>query len=707
MDFFGYFGKILVVNLSTKECKEVPIPEDVYRKFLGGYGLGAYYIYNNMEPNCDPMGPKNILGFCPGLLTGSPAPLTGRYVVCAKSPLTGKGIRSNGNVSSGGWGNANSGGTFGPVIKKTGFDAIFFEGKADNPVYLLIDKKNIEIREANFLWGKDIIETEKKLKELHGSQFNIAAIGKAGENLSLIAGIVNDKGRIAARSGMGAVMGSKNLKALCLYGTEKIKYYNKEILLSNTKEYLKMIKKNSKKGLITKMIPVLDRFVPLMRIMGMGMGLDSPLMPKILTQMFGPSGLGTTSANVLSSQIGDTPIKNLKGVGFKDFPYKNAMNIRGKALRKHMKKKYGCFSCPIQCGAILEYEDLPYEEKTTHRPEYETSAAFGSLILNDNLDVIIKVNEYLNREGMDSISAGMTVAFVLECCENGILNKGDFKCEEYPDGFLPKWGESDYILPLVKLMVSREGIGDKLADGTKIAAEKISNSKQFAMNVNGQEIPMHDARMDPNLGLTYITDPTPARHTAASLNFEMGISGKYFMPEVKFIFPDAPYQQGLAQAIVAKFHQIIEGLGFCLFAVYFGKYPLLEILNALTGWDVDIDELFSIGHRIQTLRQMFNAREGAIRHEIPDRAVGNPPLSKGPLKGVKIVLEPLIAGYYNGMGFLNNGVPSEEILNKLGLDFCLKDLKEATGDSSYINRSLESIDEDYNPNPKIVPLKGG
>ncbi|MHA1857780.1 MAG: aldehyde ferredoxin oxidoreductase family protein [Promethearchaeota archaeon] len=675
----GFHGKILVVDLSNLSLQDESIPDEVYRQYYGGYGLGIHYIYKNIVPNSDPLGPGNIIGFCPGLLTGTPVQFSGRFMVCGKSPLTGKGIRSNGEKSNGGWGNANSGGTFGPEIKKTGYDAIFFKGISEKPVYLYINGEEKKLVDASELWGKDIIETEKILKKKHGKDFKISTIGPAGEKLSLISGIVNDSGRIAARSGLGAVMGSKKLKALCIRGNKRVKYHNKTELMKYVKEYAVQFKKNAKKGILTKMMTSFDKMAPLMRVMGLGNdALDGPFLGKIATQMFSSSALGTSALNVISSQNGDSPVKNFKGTGYIDFPYKKAMEIRGKNLRSLMKKQYGCFACPVRCGAILEYEGLPYEEKETHRPEYETCSAFGALILNNDLDLLLKVNEFLNRAGMDSISAGNTVAYVIECCEKGLLKKEDFKCTDFPEGFLPNWEDHSYLLTLLQLMVNREGIGDILADGTKIASEKIKNSESFAINANGQEIPMHDPRLDPMLGVTYITDPTPGRHTAASLNFEM-MGGKYFIEGIGKMKTKKQSEFGPLQAKTAKFHQTIEATGLCFFSENMGRFPYLQVINAFTGWNIDLDELLETGHRIQTLRQMFNAREGAIRHEIPQRAIGSPPQQKGPIKKTSIDLEIIAQDYYKSIGFNKNGIPKKETLKKLDLDFALSDLEEATG----------------------------
>jgi aldehyde:ferredoxin oxidoreductase len=696
----GYYGKILVVNLSDSSWQIETLPDKIYRQYYGGYGLGVYYIYTHLKPGVDPLGPENILGICPGLFTGTATPFSGRYMVCGKSPLTG------------GWGNANSGGTFGPEIKKVGLDAIFFEGKAEKPTYLFIDGKEIQLLDASELGGKDGIETEKVIEKIHGPRVKVACIGPAGENLSLISGVINDSGRIAARSGLGAVMGSKKLKAVCIRRDKesgKLELHDKDGLMNHIKLYLSKFNEMAKKGLMTRVIANMGTFAPLMRIFKLGAdAFDSPSMPKIIIQMFSTTQLGTTSANVISSQMGDSPVKNFMGVGYKDFPMKSANKISGKRIRKFIKTQYGCFSCPARCGAILEYEALPYAEKETHRPEYETCASLGCLILNDDLDLLIKANELLNRAGMDSISAGVIIGFVYECCEQGLLTETDFKCTSYPKGFLPKWGDNTYLLQLLEMMVNREGIGDTLADGTKVASEKIPGSKDYAMHANGQEIPMHDARADPMLGVTYIADPTPGRHTAATLNMDK-MGAKHFLEELGTFEIKDENDLGILQAKNAKFKQTIEANGMCILPLNMGAYPYLEVIHAITGWDVNIDELLETGHRIQTLRQMFNAREKAIHHYIAQRAIGSPPLTKGPLKGKSYDVELIAQDYYEAMGYEKNGLPKKETLKLLDLDFTLSDLANTKGVSDILENEylISQSKKEFNPASKLVPLSGG
>ncbi|MHA1752243.1 MAG: aldehyde ferredoxin oxidoreductase family protein [Candidatus Helarchaeota archaeon] len=667
----GYNGKILWIDLTNEEIKEEEPSEDIYRNYLGGYGLGVYYIYNRIKPKCDPLGPDNIIGFCPGLLTGSLAPFSGRYMVCGKSPLTG------------GWGDSNSGGNFGNAIKRSGYDAIFITGIAKNPVYLLIGNEKNELISASDLWGKDVVETEKKLKEKYG-KCDIASIGVGGENKCLISGIVNDSARLAARSGLGAVMGSKKLKAICIVKKSELNVNNKQEMIELAKEYNKRINKKKKNMIFSPIINLTPNFAQLLRISKIH--YSNFKIATLYAQFL--SKIGTPFFYGILTNVGDAPIKNYKGIAKIEFQKKRYKKMDGAYLKKYVTDSIGCFSCPIRCGAKLNIPELGLEN--IHRPEYETLAAFSGLILNDDLKTILLINEYLNRQGIDTISCGGVIAYVLECVEQGILKKEDFKCKEYPDGFLPEWNKSEYLLTLCQMIVNREGIGDILANGVKKASEKIKGSEEFAIHSGGQELPMHDARFTKGLMMTYIADPTPGRHTAASIDYFLAGPGNLFLKGFRVKNSKDPKKKGKAQAEVAKFIQNFNSLGLCMFSEWCGRYPLLEIIKAVVGWELTVDDLLQCGWRIQTLRQMFNAREGAIRHEASKRAIGDPPMNKGPLKNKKIDAEQMITYYYQNIGFNENGIPQKDTLEKLGLDFCIKDLEISTGrPEPIINSSIK------------------
>ncbi len=658
----GYWGKVIEVDLSNGKIDKIELPDVYYEQYLGGYGLGVRYLYERIPKNADPLGPDNILGFCPGLLTGTPNPFTGRYMVCGKSPLTG------------GWGDANSGGYFGPAIKRCGFDAIFFKGIAKNPVILTIVGDKIELIDAAEYWGNDAVETERRLKEKFGKATQVAVIGRGGEQKSLIAGIVNDAGRIAARSGLGAVMGSKKLKAIALNGNKKLELHDKEKLMKNAKEYNENVKKYINSGTIKRAMKVADKFSGIMRRMKMGLSGNETIFGVYLHEY------GTSFSTAVSAEIGDSPIKNWDGIGFIDFPQKFARGISGSVLLNYKSRAYGCFSCPVSCGAILSFPHIDVKGKyglnfdlhETHRPEYETLSALGSLILNHDLETLVVLNEYFNREGIDTISAGGVMAFAIESFKHGIITT------EHTEGLELDWNKPEILIPLAKMIVERKGIGNILADGVAVASKKLNKgSEAFAVHAGGQELPMHDPKHTPGLSLTYASDPTPGRHTAACVDFlEMGPFSKFIpgtkVPPFKRYKYDS-YAKG--QAYVNKLQQTIVSLGFCLFGTWLGKMKLMENIESVTGWKLSIEDLITIGERIQNLRRMFNVKHGIIDTDINPRALGNPPQKKGPLKGVSIPLDEMKKQFFSEMGWKpENGVPMKETLERLQLDFALRDL---------------------------------
>jgi len=622
----GFNGKILWVNLSNESFEEVNLPEEVYRQYFGGYALACKIIYENMPANTDPLSPEAILALFPGLLTGSVAPLSGRFMVAGKSPLTGT------------WGDANCGGYFGPEIKKCGYDGILIKGSAESPKYIAIINGDKKILDASEVWGLDAVEAEKKLMEKY-EKARVACIGQGGEKLSLISGIITDRGRIAARCGLGAVMGSKKLKAIVLKGNQRISVADKDTLLQYTKAYNEGIKASS------------------------------------AGSIFVWKTLGTSGLNAIVGRTGDTPIKNWGGHTDSDFPMDKLQKIDGIELNKFKQKDYGCFSCPVQCGGIMKVPEAGLEE--THLPEYETCASFGPLLLNDDLISLFKVNDLCNRAGIDTISTGAIIAFAIECFENGIIGLND------TEGLKLNWGNSDAIVELTKKIINREGIGAILADGCKIASEKIGKgSEKYAMHSLGQELAMHDSKHYKSLGLSYAFDPTPGKHTSPSV--DIMVSGPLLKPNglieglsLPRRFKRAGDDRWNAQKLCVGLKQATNALGLCEFINIFQKYPLLEVFNAVIGWDITLDELLKVGYRIQTLRQAFTLREGVkiAENRLPGRAIGDPPFEEGPHRGKTIDYIGEYKGYCEKIGWNpENGYPLKETLMDLNLDFVIKDL---------------------------------
>ncbi|MBW2599111.1 MAG: aldehyde ferredoxin oxidoreductase family protein [Deltaproteobacteria bacterium] len=646
----GYMGKILMVDLTAGDIKEEIIPDDVYEKYLSGMGLAAYILYNRIPAGADPLGSDNILGFVSGLLTGTGSLFAGRWMVVGKSPLTG------------GWGDANCGGTFSPAIKRCGYDGIFFKGISDKPVYLCIENGKARLRDASHVWGKDTVEAEKMLLEDAAAGARVALIGPSGEKLSLISGISNDRGRMAARSGLGAVMGSKRLKALVLGGAKRIPVHNRE-----------GIKRLSQK--CNKWVQFQPPFIPgswtshvgaLMRVMPTVLAQDGMLY-KILLKKW-----GTGSMNQMSIEMGDSPIKNWKGNN-EDFGPKKSATTNPDVFTDCETIKYHCYSCPLGCGGICSMTGK-YSE--THKPEYETVLALGGLCMNEDVNSLFQLNETLNRAGMDTISAGATVAFAIECYEEGILTKKD------TDGLELTWGNSGAIIALIDKMISREGIGDILADGSRIAARKLGKgSERFAVHAGGQELAMHDGRNDPGFALHYSVEPTPGRHTIGSgLYYEMFQLWKKVkgLPKVgPLYFKGSKYvvdeEKAIIGAACSKFVNVLNGAGLCLFGSFLGtkKIPTFEWLTEATGWNKTPEEYMEIGGRIQTLRQAFNVKHGIEPKDfkISGRAVGMPPLSGGANKGRTVDIDKMMEGYWGQFGWdTETGKPGAECMERLGIE---------------------------------------
>ncbi len=652
-----YTGKVLFVDLTTKVIHSETIPDAVYEQFLSGVGLGTYILYKHIPAGADPLGPDNMLGFVSGLLTGTPSLVTGRWMAVFKSPITG------------GWGDANCGGNLSPAIKQCGYDAIFIKGVSLTPVYLFVDSTTAVLKDATHVWGKDAIEAEKTLQQENWNKKKpvVALIGPAGEKLSLISGIVNDGGRLAARSGGGAVMGSKNLKAMVLAGVKPIGSHDPAAMKALSKDLSAKMRKFNLPGFVRGGI------FPLMgRIMG-GMTRALPLdgaMAGILMKRW-----GTISNNTLGITSGDTPLKNWKG-SVKDYNRSYFKHLNPEKILKVEKKKYHCYSCTIGCGGIVDIAESTNGEFThSHKPEYETCTTFGGLVMNKDLDAIFYINELLNRAGMDSIAAGSTVAFAMECYEKGVLTQA------LADGIDLSWGNTQAIIALVKKMIARDGIGDLLADGVKAAASKLGVTGQpYVVTAGGVEPGMHDSRFDPLLAIHFSVDPTPGRHTIGCAQY---YDMMHLWEKVTWAPPTGAYLKAdeyipndkLALKSVASscYKELADGAGGCLFAMMLGvnHWKLFEWLNAATGWQKTPDEYMEIGKRIQTLRQMFTIKHGVdpMSYKISPRLAGVPPLSEGPNKGKTVPIEEMMKLHWKHFGWEEQtGIPTAVTKAQLGLD---------------------------------------
>ncbi|MHC1781456.1 MAG: aldehyde ferredoxin oxidoreductase family protein [Anaerolineaceae bacterium] len=653
----GYIGKILWVDLSTGRIEEETIPDGVYETLLSGVGLGAYILYRDIPSRADALGPENILGFVSGLLTGTGSVNTGRWMAVAKSPLTG------------GWGDANCGGRLSPAIKQCGYDGIFFKGQAEKPVYLFIDSKTAELRSAEHLWGLDAVETEERLQAEIPTRKKpaVAVIGTAAEKLSLISGICTDGGRIAARSGVGAVMGSKRLKAVVLAGNKPVGGADPAASKALSRKLSAKVRRLNMPAWMPSSL--LSLAGSLMGKMKTAAPMDGMMVAMMMKRY------GTVANNGMGAASGDSPLKNWKG-SVVDFNRGHYSRLEPDRVLQRETKKYHCVECVLGCGGVCDIRDLDGGKFTiTHKPEYETCAAFGGLVMNKDLDAIFYINELLNRAGMDSISAGGTVAFAIECYQQGILTP------EMTFGLELRWGDAKAIIALVKLMIAREGIGDLLADGVKAAAQKLgARAAEFAIHAGGQEPGMHDSRMDPLLGIHFSADPTPGRHTIGSGQYYDTMrlwekvtwaprSGTYAKAE-EYIPSE---KTALKTVAMSCYKELNDGAGGCFFALVLGvnHWNLFEWLNAAAGWNKTPDEYMEIGKRIQTLRQMFNIKHGVDprRMIMHDRMAGRPPLKAGPLKGRTVPIDKMVRLHWKAFGWdERTGVPTDETLAALGLE---------------------------------------
>ncbi len=593
----GYMGKLLWVDLSTGKIETEQTDDNLYKDFIGGYGIGSRLLYSRMKAGVDPLGPDNIFGLMTGPLTGTPAISGTRYTAMGKSPLTG------------GWGDANSGGHFGPRLKFAGFDGVFFTGISDKPVYLLLDNGKAELKDASQFWGKDTYYTEDTLKAEYGDNAEVVSIGPAGEKLSRVACLITRHGDAAARSGLGAVMGSKRVKAVVARGNQQVPLADSEAANAIRKEHMEASK-------------------------AFFSGMNA----------YGTSGHGDASA-----MSGDTPIKNWGGIGAVELA--DVSGLRGDKMIANLDHRTGCWQCPTACKGVLKAGiEYPYPAGSK-RVEYETIGAFGANCLNTNAESIAMANYICNSYGMDTISAGSIIAFAMELYEHGIITKSD------TDGIELNWGNPDALIAMTEKLVKREGIGDILAEGVNIAAEKIGKgAREYAVHAGGQEPGMHDPKLKGHplqyprhpTATVYKMDSTPGRHTGA-------------------FGPDG-FERHLNNC-----------MGTCLF-VYLSPLPsnptvgspyAERMMKAVTGWDRSWEELLKAGERIGNMRHVFNLREGInpVNVFIHGRVLGIPPQKEGPLAGVTI--DEKSESIWN-LGALDwdwiTAKPSRKKLLELGLD---------------------------------------
>ena len=607
---YGYAGKLLFVNLTDQTYTVEELSDQDARNFLGGPGLGAKVLFDRMPAHTPVFAPESMLGFVTGPTNGNAAFLGGRYTVVSKSPVTG------------GWNDANSGGSFGAQLKKAGFDGVFVTGIASEPVYIFIDSGAVEIRSAAHLWGKTVMETEAALREEIGDKkIGIALIGPAGENLSYMAAVMNDTHRAAGRGGTGAVMGSKKLKALVVRGNLPIEVADKAAVIAANKETALWEK-------------------------------EGPLAP-VFSQM---SQYGTGGTYESSMLVGDGSVKNWLGNAL-DLTEEQLQALTSQVMdQKYRKKKYACNACPVGCGAIYEMLEEKYDIGETGRPEYETSGMFGAMMLNDDPVSVNYCNLLCNEYGFDTISAGGTIAWLMEAYNNGVFTLDEL------DGIDLKWGNSDAIVAMMRKLCDNEGIGHALLNGSREAARTLGKGFECLVEAGGIELPQHDSRFSTGLTRTYKYDPTPGRHVKGGLGTQYGNQP----PEVKFDYSNTG-ERDLAGVIV---QEITNAAGLCQFTDFAlppGQY--LKYLNAICGFGYTEEEGETLGKRLFAMRHAFNLREGFRRCDatLSPRMEGKPPLTEGPLAGVTVDTERLADNFYQALHWdPETGMIPRDVLESYG-----------------------------------------
>jgi aldehyde:ferredoxin oxidoreductase len=595
--------RLLRVDLRRRRAVDELVPEDDLLKYVGGRGLAAKILYDENTPGVNPFAPGNRLVFMTGPYTGTLGSFTAFYNVTTKSPLTGAIL------------SAHSGGTWGPMLRRTGYDGIIFVGRAPKPAYLSITDRGPELRDASDLWGKDAYLTTQLLSRRHRGA-KVTVIGPAGENLVRFAAIINDKHRAAGRGGAGAVMGSKNLKAVVVHGTGAVHGARPEILRRTFDIASEKVRKHS---------TAFSKF-------------------------------GTSMVVGITGVTGTIPTRNFQSGNFPEYE-----KIGGDTLVKnHVSKSTACFQCPIRCGK--ESSASKDYRARTRGPEYETLAMFGANLGNSNIESIIKANDLCNRFGMDTISCADTIACAIELFERGIISEKDTR------GLKLSWGDHRTIVKLVESTGKREGFGARLSEGSKRLAQRYGpEASKYAMNVKGLEFPGYDPRGIQGMALAFATSSRGACHLRGPMYVPELFQGKYDRFTVK------------GKAALLKDLEELSAVYDCMIICKFGAKnafgnsweEVRALVNAATGHEYDLAELRKVGSRVWTVERLFNIREGFTRKDdtLPERLF-TLPIPDGPSKGAvvnKADFNKELQEYYRLWGWDKEGVPTEKTLTRLGL----------------------------------------
>lgn len=597
----GWHGKVLRVDLSAGTCASEDLNMDWAERFLGGRGLATKYFVEEVAADVDPLAPENKLIMATGPLTGTYGAANGRYMVVTKSPLTGTIACSN------------SGGYFPSELRYAGYDLIIFEGKAEHPSYLQIQDDRVQLVGAVHLWGKSTSETEDKiLQEFHGDA-KVACIGQAGENLVKFAGVINDKHRAAGRSGVGAVMGSKNLKAVAVRGTGGVQVADPQGFRAASMEAYGLLKQN----------PVSAEGLP---------ALGTPVLVNVI------------------NQLGALPTRN-----FQLDTFSGAEAISGETLAStYLKRNKACMGCIIGCGRVTGLKGARFQGMG-EGPEYESIWALGAACGVDDLAAITKANYICNADGMDPISLGATIACAMEMAEKGIISEAEV-------GMPLQFGDADALVKLTEMTGKREGFGEKLALGSYRLADSYG-VPELSMTVKKQEFPAYDGRGVQGMALNYATSNRGACH----------VRGYLISPEVLGL-PEKLDPQGTdGKATWAKIFQdftaVVDSSGVCLFTTFaIGAPQFANFCSTATGFDFNETTLMTLGDRIYNLERLFNLKAGIDpgQDTLPKRLLQEP-IADGPLKGEVAHLDQMLPAYYQERGWSQDGIPTDEKLEALGL----------------------------------------
>jgi aldehyde:ferredoxin oxidoreductase len=604
----GYNGVVALINLTTQCVDSITLTEEIARKYIGGSGLGTYFLMKYSSSDVEPLSPENSLIYMTGPFAATGVPTSGRHHIVSKSPLTG--IYCEGDA----------GGTFGVKLKRTGFDGLIVLGKSQNPVYISIDGDQISFRDANHLWGMDTFETESTLRKEVSQDAGVSCIGPSGEKCVIISGIFHDgiASRTVARGGLGAVMGSKNLKAIVVKGLKTVDVYDKELLFNIIKDKAKQL---SEAGAG-------------MRNFGTGGGMEN------------------------AEKFGDLPIKNWKQGSWVE----EVKEITGQKMRQTiLEKEYGCAACPIRCGRIVKFDDVHGSG-----PEYETLAMLGSMCLVNDLKVVSKAADLCNRYGIDTISVGGIIAYAMELFEKGIITEKD-------TGRSINWGDSEVLISLVEEIGLQKGFGKILGQGVKKSAIEIGNgAEKYAMHVKGLELPGHDPRCFKGLAVGYATSNRGACHLSS---FTYPWERSSSMPEFGLSGPHDRFTDEGKGELTAKFQDLMamaDSLKICKFALSSGAVRIstaIEFLNSVTGWNFSFEEFMKTGARIHTLKRIYNNSLGLDRSDdtLPERILKERRGTGGSAESLPD-LEAQLNDYYKFRGWNEKGVPTTETIKSLGLN---------------------------------------